>query len=250
VDQFGGNNNTDELLELVREGQISEARINQSVRRLLRDKFELGLFDDPFLNPAEAENTVGKKEYMEKGKEAQRKSIVLLKNTIRNDSTHILPLAKGIKIYVENISEETAGQYASLVDSLADADYAILRIQTPWEKRTGNFIESMFHQGRLDFDEEELNRWLEIMRQKPTIVCIYLDRAAVIPEIAVESEGLLADFGAYDDAVLDIIFGNFRPAAKLPIELPASMEAVRNQKEDVPYDSGNPLYPFGYGLTY
>jgi len=41
VDQFGGNNNTYELLELVHEGQISEARIDQSVRRLLRDKFEL-----------------------------------------------------------------------------------------------------------------------------------------------------------------------------------------------------------------
>jgi len=187
---------------------------------------------------------------VEKGKEAWRKSIVLLKKNIRNDSTYLLPLDKGIKIYLENISEETAGQYAKVVDSLADADYAVLRIQTPWEKRTGNFIESMFHQGSLDFDEAELDRWLEIMRQKPTIVCRYLARAAAMPEIAAKAAGLLADFGAYDDAVLDIIFGHFRPAAKLPIELPASMEAVRNQKEEVPYDSGNPLYPFGFGLTY
>jgi len=68
VYQFGGNNNTGELLDLVRGGWVSEARINQSVRRLLRDKFELGLFDDPYLNPAVAENTLGKKNTWKKVK--------------------------------------------------------------------------------------------------------------------------------------------------------------------------------------
>jgi beta-glucosidase len=250
VDQFGGNNNTRELLELVREGRITEARINESVRRLLKIKFLLALFDNPYLNPELAVRTVGKREYMEKGKEAQRKSIVLLKNNLKTDSSHVLPLDKRVKIYVENIEKEIAGQYASVVDSVGDADYAILRLQTPWEDRKGGFIESMFHQGRLDFDNADLNRILKIMRQKPTIVCIYLDRAAVIPEISKEAAGLLAEFGAYDDAILDIVFGDFNPTARLPIELPSSMEAVRKQEEDVPYDSGNPLYPFGYGLTY
>ena len=44
--------------------------------------------------------------------------------------------------------------------------------------------------------------------------------------------------------------GRFAPAGKLPFELPSSMDAVRRQKEDVPYDSEQPLFPFGYGLTY
>ncbi len=73
---------------------------------------------------------------------------------------------------------------------------------------------------------------------------------AVIPEIAAESAALIANFGANDAAVLDVIFGRFAPTGKLPFELPSSMEAVRNQKEDVPYDSEHPLFPFGYGLTY
>ena len=73
---------------------------------------------------------------------------------------------------------------------------------------------------------------------------------AVIPEIAAESAALLANFGASDAAVLDVIFGRFAPSGKLPFELPSSMEAVRKQKEDVPYDSEHPLFPFGYGLTY
>jgi len=50
--------------------------------------------------------------------------------------------------------------------------------------------------------------------------------------------------------VLDVIFGKASPQGKLPFELPSSMDAVRNQKADVPYDSENPLYPFGYGLAY
>jgi beta-glucosidase len=84
----------------------------------------------------------------------------------------------------------------------------------------------------------------------PTIVVINLDRPAIIPEISREAQALLAEFGATDTVVLDVIFGRARPEGKLPFELPSSMEAVRNQKADVPYDSQDLLYAFGYGLTY
>ena len=250
ADQFGGNSNTELLLELVNEGKISETRINESVRRLLRVKFKLGLFDDPFVNSRAAPNIVGKKEYTDKGKVAQRKSIVLLKNSMNADSTFVLPLKKGLKIYVENIDIATANSYGNVVDSVKDAEFAILRLQAPFEQRNGDLIERMFHQGSLDFKEPELSRILKIMEKVPTVICIYLDRPAVMPEIVFKSAGLLCDFGAYNDAVLDIIFGNFNPSGKLPFEIPSSMEAVQNQKEDVPYDSEKPLFTFGFGLTY
>jgi beta-glucosidase len=64
------------------------------------------------------------------------------------------------------------------------------------------------------------------------------------------SLALLANFGANDAALLDVIFGRFAPTGKLPFELPSSMEAVRNQKPDLPYDSENPLFPYGFGLGY
>jgi beta-glucosidase len=89
-----------------------------------------------------------------------------------------------------------------------------------------------------------------LLNTVPTIVDIYLDRPAVIPEINAKAKGLFADFGASDAAVLDVIFGKYKPVGHLPIELPSSMEAVRNQKEDVPYDSKDPLYKFGFGLNY
>ena len=250
VDQFGGNNFPEKLVELVKEGQITEARIDVSVRRLLRAKFKMGLFDNPFVDVEQADKIVGNPEFVEKGKLAQRKSIVLLKNKMNADKSFALPLKKGLKIYIEKIDRKMASEYGTVVDSLKDADVAVIRITTPFQPRHGDLIERMFHQGDLDFKEPERSRLLKIMEKKPTITCIYLDRAAVIPEIADKSAGLLADFGAYDDAVLDVVFGRFNPSGKLPIELPSSMEAVRNQKEDVPYDSEKPLYPFGWGLSY
>ena len=50
--------------------------------------------------------------------------------------------------------------------------------------------------------------------------------------------------------VLDVVFGKSTPNAKLPFELPSSMEAVLEQHSDVPYDSKDPVFPFGHGLTY
>ena len=251
VDQFGGNSNSDDLIDLYKENIISEIRINESASRLLRAKFKMGLFDDPYINVNQAEKIIGRQDYVEKGKLAQRKSIVMLKNQMNADSSYILPLGKSNKIYIENIDKEIAGQYAVVVDNLEEADFAVLRLQTPWiVKEDGNFFDNLFHQGDLDFKEPELSRILNIARKKPTIICLYLDRAAVVPEIAETCVGLFGEFGAYDDAVLDIIFGKHNPTAILPFELPLSMDAVRNQYEDVPYDSKNPLFEFGFGLTY
>jgi len=250
VDQFGGNMKTKDLTELVEEGEISETRIDESVRRLLRAKFRMGLFDDPFVDVKAAGQVVGNPEFVKKGKQAQRKSIVLLKNNMTPDSSYVLPLKNNPKIYIENIEQETAEKYATVVDSLAESDFAVLRLQAPYEPRSGDMIENMFHQGDLDFKEPELSRIVEIMQQKPTVVCIYLDRPAVIPEIAENAAGLLCDFGAFDDAVLDVIFGKFNPSGRLPFELPLSMEAVEKQMEDMPYDSELPIYEFGFGLSY
>jgi beta-glucosidase len=72
----------------------------------------------------------------------------------------------------------------------------------------------------------------------------------VIPEIAERCAALLADFSVADDAILDVVFGRYNPSGKLPFEMPRSMEAVRAQKEDLPYDSQDPLFPFGHGLSY
>jgi beta-glucosidase len=251
VDQFGGEACTEVVIELVKSGQIPESRLDISVCRVLREKFRLGLFDQPFVDPDAAERIVGNERFRTAGALAQRKSFVLLKNADgANGPT--LPLRGRPKLYIEHVALEEALAYGEVVVTPAEADLAILRLQTPFQPpKAGPFaIANMFHGGDLDFKEEELTRILHVLDQVPTIVDIYLDRPAVIPEIAEKSAALLANFGASDAALLDVVFGRAAPQGTLPFELPSSMDAVRQQKEDVPYDSENPLFPFGYGLRY
>jgi beta-glucosidase len=195
-----------------------------------------------------AEKTVGKAEFKAAGELAQRKSIVLLKNGLAGKKP-VLPLQGKPKLYVENVNPEVAARYGEVVDNLSQADFVVLRLSAPYQKRKG-FLEAYFHAGDLDFKGEEKERILAVLSKVPTIVDIYLERPAVIPEIAEKSAALLGNFGANDAALFDILFDKFKPVGKLPFELPASMEAVRRQKEDLPYDSENPAYPFGHGLTY
>jgi beta-glucosidase len=248
VDQFGGESCPEGIVELVRSGQIPESRIDQSARRLLRDKFRLGLFDNPYVDAEAADQTAGCPDLRLAGELAQRRSLVLLKNG-EGDVGKYLPLQGRPRLYLEGVDAEIASGYGEVVGSPDEAEFAILRIAAPFEPRQG-FLESRFHAGDLDFKEPEKSRILDILERVPAIVDINLDRPAVIPEIAEKCAGLLANFGASDAAVLDVIFGRFNPTGKLPFELPSSMEAVRRQKEDVPYDSGDPLFPFGFGLSY
>ncbi|MEM7335575.1 MAG: glycoside hydrolase family 3 N-terminal domain-containing protein [Chloroflexota bacterium] len=245
IDQYGGQNNLQPLIDLVQEGSLDEARLDQSVRRLLTLKFQMGLFDNPYVDETAVSLKIGTSAFIAAGELAQRKSVVLLKND------GLLPLNGRFKLYVENIPSEIAAQYGEVVETPAEADYAILRLNTPHgPPLSEDFLENFFHQGDLDFKEPEKQRILNILNTVPTIVDIYLERAAVIPEIAEASSGLLATFSVAPEAILDIIFGKFNPSGKLPIELPSSMEAVANQREDMPSDSPNPLFPFGFGLSY
>lgn len=246
VDQFGGESRPELIVQLVNEGRISEDRIDVSLRRLLKQKFELGLFENPFVDVEKAKNTLMKEEFVEFGKRTQKESMTLLKNT---DST--LPLSKGLKVYIENIDSAVIANYATVVSSPKEADFAIIRLNTPWYPvDTKNRFAQSFHHGDLDFKGSEKAEILKLLKTVPTIVNLYLDRPTVIPDISKEAHALIADFGASDESVCEVLFGKSAPKGQLPFELPSSMEAVEKQKTDVPYDSENPLYKFGYGLSY
>ena len=246
-DQFGGENRPELVVQLVNEDKLSEARIDISVKRLLRQKFQLGLFDNPFVDENKVSEIIGKEKFRQLGESSQQRAMTLLKN-----EDNLLPLEKNkMKVYVENMDSAIVANYATLVKTPQEADLAIIRINTPWYPvKTKNPFARGFHHGDLYFKGKEKERILNLLNTIPTVVNIYLDRPAVIPEITDKSKALIADFGASDKSVCEVLFGNSKPEGKLPFELPSSMEAVRNQKTDVPYDSEEPLFEFGFGITF
>jgi beta-glucosidase len=178
------------------------------------------------------------------GLEAQRRSLVL----IANDG--VLPLAPGARVYVDGLPAEAAAAYGEVVETRAEADAAIVFRNAPYEPRDGNFIESFFHAGSLEFPAEERERLLKLAGQVATVLVVHLERPAVLTELADACRGLIGSFGAAPEVILDLVFGRFPPTGRLPFELPSSMEAVRRQLPDVPCDSERPLFPLGHGLAY
>ena len=243
-DMFGGEACPGFVVQLVKEGKVSEKRIDESVRRVLRDKFRLGLFDNPYLNPDNLE-LLGRADFVEKGKEAQRKALVLLKN-----ENHLLPLSRDKKVYVQGM--EKPELFPQLVSQPKAADVIILDLKTPSSPppKGASFLERFFPQGRLDFPKEEKQKLLSLIQTKPTITILNIDRPPVIPDINAASEAIIANFECEDEIIMELIYGQFKPTGKLPIEIPSSAAAVEKQKEDVPYDSENPLYPYGFGLSF
>ncbi|MER5884552.1 glycoside hydrolase family 3 N-terminal domain-containing protein [Streptomyces sp. NPDC001941] len=243
VDQFGGEECPEVIVELVRSGRVPEERVDASVRRLLREKFVLGLFEDPYVDPDEAVAVVGAARFTAAGAEAQRRSLTVLSNR-----DGLLPLAGRPKVYAKGLAAAAAAEYGDVVDDPAEADVAVLRLRTPYEERANKF-EAFFHSGTLAFPEDELKEVLALLDAVPTLVCINLERAAVIPEIAERAAALVADFGASDAALLDVAFGRAKAQGRLPFELPRSMAAVAASRPDVPNDTADPVFPYGAGLS-
>jgi beta-glucosidase len=245
-DQFGGESRPELVIAAVRSGRVSEERIDQSIRRLLREKFVLGLFDQPFLEVDRAVATVGRADFVAEGEAAQRAAIVRI--SAEDSGPAALPLARDQAVYVENIAPAVAARLGQVVDDPADADLAVLRINAPYQPRPGGF-ESFFHAGSLEFAPQECERIVAICRQVPTIVVLFLDRPAVVPEIAEAAAGLLVEFGARDDAVADVLLGAAHARGRLPFDLPSSMRAVAESRSDVPFDTADPLFRFGDGIV-
>ena len=242
ADQFGGENETELLIGLVRSGDVAEARLDVSARRLLREKFELGLFEDPYVDVDAADAIVGSAEFRAAGEHAQRASVAVLSND------GVLPLRTGLKLYVEGIAPEAAARYGEVVATPSEADAAILRLQAPYEQRASMF-ENFFHAGSLDFPEDVIAHVAEVAASVPTVVDVFLDRPAILGPIVDAAGAVVANWGAGADALLDVLTGAVPATGKLPFDVPSSMAAVEASRPDVPFDTADPLFRFGHGLS-
>ena len=250
ADQFGGEECVDLLIELVRAGRVDEARIDASALRLLRVKFQLGLFDDPFVDPDEAERIVGNAQFRAEGERAQARSLTVVQNRPTPGADHpVLPLSgAGRRVYVEGFRPEDVAELGEIVADPADADLALVRLGAPFEPRDDLFLEAWFHQGSLDFPPGRVYRMRSIAAHCPLVLVVNLDRPGILTPFAAFASAIVVDFGSSSRAVVDVLTGRIAPEGRLPIELPRSMDAVRASREDVPSDTGDPLFPVHFGL--
>ena len=253
VDQYGGENKPEFVVELVNEGKITEERINASVRRILTNKFELGLFENPFVDESLVIELVNKKDYIEQGLDAQRKSIVLLSN---KDNT--LPLTNNLNIFVDGIDEDVASRFGNIVDNHENADYVILFLNTVFngqqpsgiDRVLDNMLATMFPNNDLDYNDEINAKIEKYSKESKLIIVSDLNRPAILTNANEKSLGLIGTFGVEDKVILETIFGENNPTGKLPFEIPSSMEEVKEQFSDVADDTKNPLFKYGHGLSY
>lgn len=262
IDQFGGTSDPSDLIAAINEQQLPIATIDASVARILQQKFELGLFEKPYVDEAQAVKIVGNAEFQQQGDEAQRRAQVLLQN-----NNALLPLAlSGKKVFLHNVNATVAARYGlEVVATPEEAEIAILRVDTPHQNDPHYPFGVSVNFGQLGFEDADTvvldqkagtysgSEDYRLIKQVkalniPTVISVYLDRPAILTNIVDKTDILLANFGASDEAVLDVITGKSKAQGKLPFELPSSWQAVLDQKEDVAHDSADPLFPIGAGI--
>ena len=251
IDQFGGEKDTEVVIELVKKGLMPLSRIDASVKRILKNKFDLGLFDNPYVEVDQVKSRVNTERNIKLGKEAQKQSMVLLKN----DST--LPLEKNINIFVDGFNAKSI-VHGNVVSDIKDADVIVSYVHTVFngnqpsgiDRLVDNVLSSIFPNQDLNFSPEILEKLEEFSSIKPLIVIVDLNRPAILDSINQISSALVGTFGVDESVIFETLFGESKPTGKLPFEIPSSMKEVNEQLEDVPDDTMNPTFKFGFGLTY
>jgi beta-glucosidase len=235
-DQLGGESCTDVLLSLVEDGAVVESRLDESLARLLRVKFELGLFDNPY---AQHPERAGGREAVTAGFDAQVASLVLLKN-----DGDLLPLRSTARMYVEG------GAFPEAVESPEQADVIVVRLDAPFEARDDLFLEPYFHAGSLDFAEGVVARVRELAAIAPVIVDVKLERPAVLTPLADVATAIVGSFGSGDQALAHALTTPGAMRGRLPFQLPRTMAAIERNQADVPNDLDDVLFPEGFAQEY
>jgi len=249
VDQFGGTDRVELLIQAAHSGEISTARVDAAAKRILTLKFALGLFENPYVDPAAAARVVGNPDFVRAALDAQQRSVVLLQN-----QEQLLPLRAGRAVYLSGIDTDVArAQGWQVVDDPGKAAVAVIRLAAPHEElHPSFFFGSRQHEGSLAFADADpqYQRFRDLSTRLPTVAIIFLDRPAILTNIRDKARAVVAEFGLSDSALLEVLSGKARPRGRLPLELPSSMAEVEQQKPDVAHDTAHPLYALGAGLDY
>jgi beta-glucosidase len=234
VDVISDTQDVGIIKEAYTRGLISEDRISLSATRLLEPMFAIGLFEDPYRDPAAAKAVVDTSEHLARAYQAHQQSVVLLKN-----SAALLPLTDekliGKAVFLERLGQpkETDELMATLQKSdpairftrnLDEANLALVFVN-PNDKRDRR-KQSFFD---LELHEEtgvDIGRLKMIESKVPTVVSVNLEMPWLLGNIEPNAKAIVAAFSTRPDAVLDVLRGRFRPTSSLPITLPRNIDVV------------------------
>lgn len=319
VDVDLGGNSFAKLDVAVKNGKVNMATIDTAVYRVLKLKFDMGLFDNPYVDPALAKKVVRNSEHIALARRIAQESVVLLKN-----KGSILPLNKNVKLAIigpnadnpyNQLGDYTAPQERSNIKTVLDgiksklphnqieyvkgcairdtlhteidkaveaakrSDIAVVVVGGSSARdfktdylETGAAIASSetlsdmesgegFDRATLDL----LGRQLELLKAikatgKPVIVIYIQGRPLNMNWADQHADALLTAWYPGQEggnAIADILFGDYNPAGRLPISVPrheGQIPVYYNKKNPWGHNyvemSADPLYPFGYGLSY
>lgn len=263
VNLYSGTADPTKLLETVKSGMVDSKLVDGSVYRLLMEKFQLGLFENPYVDEDAAEKIVGNEKFAARANLAFRKSVVLLRN-----ETKILPVKQKTKLYVESYFQRT-GAAASRVYDTVDNRYNVTFVKTPEEAdmvilwvtpAAGGLFSSQGNPISLSLSKNNVDvKYINgLIAKKPTVLAINYTNPWVIdeiynPKLPGNIKGVIATFNTTLDALLDVVTGKFNPTGKMPFTTPVSEAVVEKQLSDVPgylKGSGYALFRYNEGLSY
>ncbi len=313
-----------ELLIAIEKGLVTEEQIDWAVKNVLKLKFEMGLFENPYVDPNKAEKEVRSEENIALARQVAKESIILLKN-----EKALLPLDKNIKeiavigpnadIPYNQLGDYTApqeagnvvtvlqgirnkvGQTATInyVKGCAIRDTTNLQIKeavevarksqvaivvlggssardfkTNYESTGAASVKSDSKEAISDMESGEGydRKTLDLLGKQqllvekiaktgtPVVVVLIKGRPLTINWI---SENIPAILDAWypgqegGNAIADVLFGDYNPAGRLAVSVPKSVGQLPIYYSHKPPEKHNyvegdaePLYPFGYGLSY
>jgi beta-glucosidase len=268
------------LRNLVNEGRVPMSRIDDAVTRILRVKFALGLMDEGRSPLADRQllQKFGSAEHRDVARECVRESLVLLKN-----DANTLPISKNLaRVHVAGksaddignqcggwtitwqgasgdtttgdttilqairsaVSQSTQVTFSRDGSGAAGADVGIVVIgETPYAEFLGD-------RKKLALDKEDV-RAVQRMKKAgmPVVVVLVSGRPVIVDKVLGKCQALVAAWlpGTEGAGVTDVLFGDYAPTGKLSMSWPRSMSQIPINVGDASY---NPLFPYGYGLTY
>ncbi|XP_047092558.1 beta-glucosidase BoGH3B-like [Lolium rigidum] len=267
----------------VNSGAIHMSRIDDAVTRILRVKFTMGLFENPYSDPSMA-GYLGNKAHRDLAREAVRKSLVLLKNDGKASDKPLLPLPKkATKILVAGTHADNLGYQCGgwtiewqgdtgrttvgttildAVKAAVDPSTSVVFAENPDADfvKNGGFSYAIVVVGEhpytetkgdnlnLTIPEPGLSTVQAVCGGAPCVTVLISGRPVVVQPLLAASDALVAAWlpGSEGQGITDALFGDYGFGGKLPRTWFKSVDQLPMNYGDAHYD---PLFPLGYGLT-